>query len=234
MDTSSGCVPLCINFQDASTNATGWAWDFGDGVGTSTAQFPFYCYSIPGLYTVTLTATFPNGTGTASGTVTVLPQPLAAFSWSNTATNTITFTDQSGNAVSWAWDFGDNTTSTQQNPVHTYAIPGEDTVTLVVFSSFGCSDTISLPILTGFVAVHDAVMPGGLELYPNPSNGIVTIRMPAYAGEPQLLRIENTMGKIIHAETVSGPVTIDLSANAPGIYFARLGNNPALKLVIRN
>jgi len=40
-------------------------------------------------------------------------------------------------ASSWAWDFGDGTTSTAQDPGHTYAASGNYTVSLVVGNAFG-------------------------------------------------------------------------------------------------
>ena len=46
---------------------------------------------------------------------------------------TVRFTDIStGNPTAWLWDFGDNATSTEQNPVHTYTAPGNYTVGLTV------------------------------------------------------------------------------------------------------
>ncbi len=46
---------------------------------------------------------------------------------------TVQFNDTSINSpVSWLWDFGDGTTSTLQNPLHTYATIGNYTVTLTV------------------------------------------------------------------------------------------------------
>lgn len=54
---------------------------------------------------------------------------------------TVQFTDESvqgaGPIISWAWDFGDGTTSTDQNPVHTYSSPGAYTVALTVGDGVG-------------------------------------------------------------------------------------------------
>lgn len=51
---------------------------------------------------------------------------------------TVTFTDQSANnPTSWAWNFGDGATSTDQNPTHAYATAGTYTVTLVATNDFG-------------------------------------------------------------------------------------------------
>ncbi len=43
-----------VSFTDASTGATSWSWDFGDGTG-STDQNPVHTYAFTGSYTITLT-----------------------------------------------------------------------------------------------------------------------------------------------------------------------------------
>ena len=59
--TTSGSVPLQVDFTDLSSNSpTGWVWDFGDGNGAS-VQDPSHAYGATGTYTVTLTAS--NGCG---------------------------------------------------------------------------------------------------------------------------------------------------------------------------
>jgi PKD repeat protein len=70
--------------------------------------------------------------------------PTAAFSGSPTSGDAplaVSFTDTStGAPASWLWDFGDGTTSTLQNPSHTYSDPGTYTVALTVSNAAG-SDT---------------------------------------------------------------------------------------------
>lgn len=71
--------------------------------------------------------------------------PVADFEAdvTNTCYSRISFTDLSTNiAQSWLWDFGDGSTSTDQNPVHTYTASGTYTVTLIVTNTIG-SDTLS-------------------------------------------------------------------------------------------
>jgi FOG: PKD repeat len=57
---TSSYAPLSVQFTDLSDNATGWNWDFGDGV-NSTQQNPMHTYSIAGNYTVNLIATNAAG-----------------------------------------------------------------------------------------------------------------------------------------------------------------------------
>lgn len=77
---------------------------------------------------------------------TFINAPSAAFSYSTAcATYPVQFTDLSTPASSLAtynWDFGDAGTSASANPVHTYSVGGSYTVTHVVTSLNGCTDTI--------------------------------------------------------------------------------------------
>jgi gliding motility-associated-like protein len=82
-------------------------------------------------------------------TLAVNPVPVATFSVSNTEClgNATVFTDKSTSTLAisnWLWNFGDGSTSTLQNPTHTYASSGMYPVTLTVTNSGGCS-AISAP-----------------------------------------------------------------------------------------
>ena len=59
--------------------------------------------------------------------------PQYSFTDSSSATN--------DTIVSWAWDFGDGNTSTQQNPTHTYNVPGPYYVCLTITTALGCTST---------------------------------------------------------------------------------------------
>ena len=57
---------------------------------------------------------------------------------------TTQFTDNTQGSISWFWNFGDGDTSTQQNPIHTYSLPGTYTVSLTtVTANGGCAQTIN-------------------------------------------------------------------------------------------
>ncbi|MCG3156248.1 MAG: hypothetical protein DKINENOH_02871 [bacterium] len=140
---TSGCSPLTVQFSDSSTGApTSWLWDFGDGT-TSTDQHPSHTYSAAGSYTVTLTANSAVGSDieTKTAFVVVASAPTAGFQAARTLISVsfpVAFTDQSSsNASSWSWDFGDGSTSTEQNPTHQYATAGQYTVSLTVANECG-------------------------------------------------------------------------------------------------
>jgi serine protease len=159
---------LAVTFADASIDSdgsvVGWDWDFGDG-NTSTTQNPAHTYAANGTYTVTLTVTDDGGaTDTASQNVTVddgtptNQPPEASFTYlANLLAVTLTDTsdDSDGNIVSWGWTFGDENSSTSQNPAHTYAANGTYTVTLTVTDDGGATGTSSqdVTVTDGSVAI---------------------------------------------------------------------------------
>lgn len=130
-----------VAFSDASTQASSWFWDFGDG-STDTVANPTHAYSSSGQYTVCLIVSNVCGSDTSCMTQNIcLTPPAASFS---TATNELvaTFTDGSSNAASWSWDFGDGNTSSQQNPTHTYAFNADFFVCLTITDLCGNVDMI--------------------------------------------------------------------------------------------
>lgn len=68
--------------------------------------------------------------------------PIANFGFTYT-NNSIAFNNTSTGGVSYAWDFGDGSTSTAMNPTYTYPMNGNYTVTLTVTNAAGCASTFT-------------------------------------------------------------------------------------------
>jgi PKD repeat protein len=139
-NVTSGTVPLAVQFNDTSINATSWGWSFGDG-NTSTSQNVTFVYNIAGTYQVIHVAANAYGYNTTTGIIVVsepvtppAPTFVAQFVGSPTSGNNsllVGFTDlTSGTPTAWCWTFGDGNYSNLQNPVHRYEIVGAFTVTL--------------------------------------------------------------------------------------------------------
>ena len=145
-DKRTGQKPLTVQFSDKSTGGpTMWAWDFGDGTSDMVAN-PVHTYKEAGLYTVSLTASNTAGSDkkTEQDYISVtgdIPPPVAMFEakpLSGDAPLNVQFTDLSiGPPISYAWDFGDGSTSCEPNPVHKYESRGSFTVKLTVKNSGG-------------------------------------------------------------------------------------------------
>ena len=160
---TSGDAPLAVLFSSAGSSdpeggALSYLWNFGDNT-SSTAPNPSRSYSIPGNYTATLRVTDPTGLShSASVAITVLtpPQPPVAVVAQTTPTSgdaplAVLFSsagssDPEGGALSYLWNFGDNTSSTAPNPSRSYSIPGNYTATLRVTDPTGLSHSASVAI----------------------------------------------------------------------------------------
>jgi len=77
----------------------------------------------------------------------LIDTPSTNFTYSNNVcdSGTVCFTDNTmfftpgTSGASWAWNFGDGSSDTTQNPCHVFTQPGDYTVTLTVFNNLGCS-----------------------------------------------------------------------------------------------
>jgi serine protease AprX len=77
-NVTQGYMPLTVQFNDCSQNATGWNWDFGDGA-NSTQQNTTHVYSAVGNFTVNLTVSNANGIGMKSTIINVTLPPFPGY-----------------------------------------------------------------------------------------------------------------------------------------------------------
>jgi PKD repeat protein len=172
-DNMSGCTGLNVKFKNQSTGGTTYRWDFGDGSPESTEFEPEHVYTgDKEFYNVTLSAVNARGcenTLIMSQFVHIIPPPVARFNVNPSATiaypdHEFKFEDQSENRPDkWEWTFGDGTTSTEQNPSHTYPDTGRFQVTLRVSNLQGCATSVTNVVqitgVPGYLFVPNAFMP---------------------------------------------------------------------------
>lgn len=140
-----------VTFTDLSSflpglTITGWSWNFGDS-NTSTSQNPTHTYTAGGTYNVSLTVTANGGCQATITLPVVVVSPSVSASVAATACNQpVQFTGivnfGSTFITNWNWNFGDASSSNQQNPQHTYA-PGNYTWAMTVTDGNGCTQTIN-------------------------------------------------------------------------------------------
>lgn len=156
---TEGCVDFTVNFLETSANTIQYVWNFGDGSPTVNASNPTHTYTTPGTYLVTLEGTNAGGCKAITDGVLITVADTAAAAFSSNPpypvqmavpNSTVSFIDESDNATSYLWDFGDGNTSTDMFPDHTYTQPGEYFVTLTTVNEHGCvTETTHGPYIVG-------------------------------------------------------------------------------------
>jgi len=139
------------------TSATQWYWNFGDST-YSNLQNPSHTFPAPGVYNVCLTVSSTTCPPiTVCQTVVVQASNIgcnAHFMYQQNGSTVHFFTNNSGTPVSpnmnYYWDFGNGSSSTLINPIHTYTVPGTYTVCLTVVDSIlGCSNQFCQIVVIG-------------------------------------------------------------------------------------
>jgi PKD repeat protein len=159
----------CINtvaFQDSSKgDVVSWFWEFGDE-NTSKEKNPVHAWAKSGIYDVCLKIVTSDGcsdTYCERVPVGVTNRCKADFTWEPLRCSDVVsrcpgfyqFMDLSkGDPIKWYWNFGDGDTSTFQNPLHAYDSDGRYVVSLVIYTSSGCSDIKLDTIVVGDSVPH--------------------------------------------------------------------------------
>ncbi len=143
------CVGTSITLTNTSVpSPANVLWNFGDGT-TSNILNPSKTYNAQGNFIIKMNADFGTCSDSVSKTVSVLPKPSVNFLADRAASCrqpfTVNFTGIVTGAISYTWDFGDGTTSSSQNPSHTYLSTGSFDVKLVAINASGCKDSLVKP-----------------------------------------------------------------------------------------
>ncbi|RTL60297.1 MAG: PKD domain-containing protein [Sphingobacteriales bacterium] len=261
---ANGCIPFTINpVPTVSTPGTvsSWLWNFGDGT-VSNAQNPSHTYNVTGTYTVKLFITTSGGCADSlviNNAVRTGNKPTPGFTASPLsicAGKPVQFTDAStGSPDQWLWNFGDNTSSTQQNPSHSFDTSGTFTIGLTVFNN-GCADSVKkinyitvLPPVPRFTVNYDCAAGTNITFTDNSigattwawdfgDGGTSALQNPAHTFALGTYNVKltvtngacsNSLTKTIKAIKESVNLTYDQAAKCKNIPFAfnAVISNPA-------
>jgi gliding motility-associated-like protein len=200
-------------------------FDYGDG---TSGTAPVHTYALPGNYNVTLTV--QSGACSDDTTISIVVEEiLAAFTHTPTYgcqwPSSVQFTNQSVNAASYFWMFGDGDTSNATNPTHVYESldtnrftiynnPVIFFITLTATSAHGCvSNTFS----------QDTVFPPTARFMPDKAYGCAPLTV-AFADSS--ISFENIVSRkwlFGDGGTATGNNTlVNHTYTNPGIYYAYL------------
>lgn len=146
------CEGDSVLFKNLSSTGVPSFWDFGDHQ-ISKETSPKHLYAQSGKYSVKLVSGDTSScSDSISKTITVYPRVIPVISANNVsgcAPLNVTFSNSSTFVEKYAWDFGDQTTSSSPTPTHDYINKGKKTlhytVTLSVISVYGCKSMLTLP-----------------------------------------------------------------------------------------
>lgn len=140
-----------VNSSTTTSSSLSHSWDFGDG-NTSTDEAPKYQYATDGKYTVLLTTTTAEGCeDVSSKDITIFGMPTVSFTADDVCvdeefTPTNNSTANTGDLLTYGWDFGDGNTATAKTPKHAYTSAGKFTITLAATTQKKCVDQQELEI----------------------------------------------------------------------------------------
>ena len=167
----SGCTPFEAIIENHSVGGNSYFWDFGDGSDTLTTDLSSLSHTFINpdfantlAFEILLVAENTAGcSDTARRTVRVLPDISALF----TAVPAdgchpldVVFTNLSDGAASYLWDFGDGSSSSVTDPIHTFNNRGDNDTTFTVTLNAFSSDNACFSVYSSVVTVHPAIQAG--------------------------------------------------------------------------
>jgi len=168
---------IVVDFTDESTTVsdaiTFWHYDFG-GQGASGSEDPSNVFVAGDDYEILHIVGTANGCYDSITQTLVVPDyPVATFTYnSNNGMNigaVFNFINTSSNSISYLWDFGNSTNSTEIDPSNTYFANDTYTVTLYATGELGCTDSTSQSITINTVTTEiSTLIPNAIS--PNDDN----------------------------------------------------------------
>ncbi len=219
---------LSVSYQFNGGNTVNGTLANINANGTATANFTQRIdLSADGTYTIKAWVNdaddLDRSNDTVSLTVVNQARPNAGYtsqigvngsvSFANTTTSDVTAT--------YAWNFGDNATSTDANPTHVYTQSGTYTVTMIATSACG-NDTATSDVTVIVVGIPLQANERFVRAYPNPNNGLFNLTLQLSSSDNININVYNANGQIVHTQKLGNinneNVALDLSTLSPGIY----------------
>ena len=211
---------------DLFRNNTGTSYPYNIGnvvsIITSTADYGYYYF----FYNWQVKTADCKSAGKWVGAYQTTEAPVADFTY--TYNNGVyQFVNNSTNATTYLWDFGDGSTSTEFEPQHQYSVSGNYTVTLIAESNCG-SDTATQDI--GY-NVADEETEGSPVVFPTMAADFFYVKSSAEITTVELLDITGSVVKTIRP--YSPAIKFDLTGVPAGVYVVKIIDNNSRVFVRR-
>jgi len=216
--TNNNIEPSCNGICDgeieviATGGTPGYLYSIDGGITTSnSAVFNNLC---DGTYILSVIDT--NGCLDVTNVTTVLTQPMV-IDVSTTVNGAVMSANETNGQYQWI-DCSDNASINGETGQFYTAVQNGDYA--VIVTQGNCSDTSSCIQITG-VGINSNEI--DVNIYPNPSNGKITVKLNS---NQNLVSISDINGKVIKTIITTSKVTsFDLSDFENGIYFIKVETN---------
>jgi len=221
-DSTDACRGLVL---DAGAGQNSYEWNNGKSTSSITVL-------TTDLYAVTVTDT-NNCRNYAQIYVPILPSPVVDFENDTVTILSDGFTVLGGVSLgydSYLWNTGATTPFITVDAKDPSINPGNHTYWLYCSFTNGCdaSDTIIVKVLDG-VNVNELNTTNGINIYPNPSNGMFNIAGEFNTNSDVTITVSDITGKTILTRKLDNVSIfnqeIDLRNNNKGFYFIKISNN---------
>ncbi|MCX6226025.1 MAG: C10 family peptidase [Bacteroidia bacterium] len=235
IDIKDLCLAQTVTFIDQSIGMVQtWEWDFGDGAEPrlATTRGPhLVSYTKAGNKTVKLSLNHLDHL-ISPDALSIREKPVAGFEFTRKYMD-ISFTDKSNHAEHLLWVFGDGTTSTALNPIHTYYTKSLFEVQQIAANGTCTPDTLNVLIdMRNGTGIDDEELLSNFKIYPNPTEGKVILLWNTFPTEPMKIRLLSITGQVfLQREYPSQKeLTLDLSDFPDGLYILQIDTG---KLILK-
>jgi len=223
---SSICAGESVTVTNNSTNAESHTWSApGAMPDTSTDENPTFSFAQAGNYTITLTASNASGSSVTEREVLVYERPVVASIMGealpvNGAVETYTVPFNQGSMYTWFISGGTQVSGGNTNTIEVMWSDPTNMAYLCV-SETNANDCQSeqelcFDVLT-VVSMEDIAIQKGLNIFPNPTNGLLYIESNQ---RPDNIELFDVIGQRIDVDYQNN--AINLSQQATGVYLLRI------------
>ena len=238
------CVGEFITFENQSEGVLlGHTWKFGSGAipyNISTDVGPHEIqYFTGGMKEVSLVTGNPLGADTFIVFINVIDDAEADFGWSQVGLG-YQFNNESEESDTYLWEFGDGQTSTEEDPFHTYSVPGLYEVRLNAFND--CTDDFDVQNVNVTVtSVEELESEVKIQILPNPNEGVFNLMIEDEASRELNVGLFDLQGKRfenwqIQTEVGKSFFPIHKTNLSQGVYLIKVESEVGvrtLKLVVQ-
>ena len=129
--------------------------------------------------------------------------------------------------MSYSWNFGDDSTSTDKHPTHIYKVRKEYTVKLIVKNS--CDSTVTFTKIIDLTKKPSGIQANQLyeiSVFPNPAINMFTVKHPDALSQDYSLELITIDGRIVRVLSEkfdsNGEINVSISDIAEGSYILRI------------